>query len=91
MQRDWTSGAGLICQEEDVKLGWREGRREEGGGVREIRTKEGICGEEPQREEPSRIFVLETGINQEADDTSDQDFTLYLFVSQTSKATFTHI
>lgn len=32
MQRDWTPGAGLICQEEDVMLGWREGRGEEGGG-----------------------------------------------------------
>lgn len=43
MQRDWTSGAGLICQEEDVMLGWREGRRKGEGGS--------------ERSEPKREYV----------------------------------
>lgn len=78
-------------------LGWREGRR---GGV-------GVGVGVSERSEPKREYeaknrrershhgsLLQTGINQEADDTSDQeDFALYLVVSQTLalKATFTHI
>lgn len=61
MQRDWESGAGLICQEEDEMLGWsrrREGKREERVGPRD----EGTRGGELQRGEPSRTFVLQPGL-----------------------------
>lgn len=92
MQRDWTSGAGLICQEEDVMLGWREGRREGGGAERSEPKREYVA--ENRRERSHHGSLLQTGINQGAGDTPDQeDSALYLFVSQTlaSKATFTHI
>lgn len=88
MQRDWTSGAGLICQEEDVMLGWREGGLG-GGGVRSERSepkKEYVA--KNGRERSHHGSLLQTGINQEADDTSDQG-SLSVFVTNfSSKGNF---